>query len=89
MSSEKKKENVHEIESDEDEIKHSYFDRTPSRDWKAVDALAYYKEQGASLQEAYDLVENALNIALKSRKKLEKCAQAFLQELNVRTIASS
>jgi hypothetical protein len=89
MSTKQQPENVKEDERDENVIEHSYFNRTPAKEWKAVGALAYYVEQGVSVQEACTMIELALAEAIKSRKSCKNRAQAIAEEINVRRIIIS
>lgn len=66
------------IQRDENEIAHNYFEHTASKDWKVVGALAYYIKQKVPVQEAYTMVEIALQNAIKSRKNLNSRGQAIL-----------
>ncbi|KAI8067340.1 hypothetical protein BDF21DRAFT_112973 [Thamnidium elegans] len=70
------------IQRDENEIAHNYFEHTAIKDWKVVGALAYYIKQNVPLQEAYAMVEIALQNAIKSRKSSANRGQAILDELN-------
>lgn len=77
------------IQRDENEIAHDYFEQTAVKDWKAVSALAYYIKQNVPVQDAYTMIEIALQNAIKSRKKANGRGQAILDELNVRRIIIS
>lgn len=66
------------------DILHNYFDHTATRDWKIMDALAYYLKQNIPVQDTYALIEIDLKNATKSRKTSKKRAEALLDELNVR-----
>lgn len=77
------------IQRDENKIAHNYFEQTAVKDWKVVSALAYYIKQNVPVQEAYTMIEIALQNAIKSRKKVNGRGQAILDELNVRRIIIS
>ncbi|CAO3702388.1 unnamed protein product [Rhizopus stolonifer] len=61
---------------------HNYFEHTAIKDWKVVGALAYYIKQKVPVQEAYTMIEIALQNAIKSRKGSKGRGQAILDELN-------
>lgn len=70
-------------ERDENNIEHLYFDRTPAKNWKLLDALLYYLKQNVPMDTAYDLIEKSLQKCIETRKALKKHCLPLMQELTV------
>lgn len=77
----KEKRGLRKSGEDKNRIFHNNFKRIARKDWKAVDALAYYLHQNIPVKNSYDLIEIALEKEMEERKTSITPGNNLMKEL--------